>query len=153
MTLLARHAHAAQLYFPAIVRSEHDSPLDALIAACVPRPEAMDLVTASWAARDANCLLAFLEGGRAIVVLRTPAGRWAACNAFVGSLYATSQEAFQRLGKLRKPHRQAYVASLPMECIDHAMQGNLPADAADGDDHASSARRMPETLVGNAQQQ
>lgn len=141
MTSLARPAHASQLYFPAIVRSEHDSPLDALIAACVPRPEAMDLVAASWAEGDANCLLAFVDGGRTIVVLRTPAGRWAACNAFLGSLYATSQEADQRLGKLCKAHRQAYVASLPSGHIDNATPGNLHVDLADGDDGPRSARR------------
>jgi hypothetical protein len=101
----------------------------------------MDLVAASWAARDAHCLLAFLDGGRAIIVLRTPAGRWVACNAFLGSLYATSQEADQRLEKLRKPRRHAYVASLPGDHIDNATPGNLHADLTDGDEDRRSGRR------------
>ncbi|EXI78456.1 MAG: hypothetical protein AW10_03063 [Candidatus Accumulibacter appositus] len=151
MTSLARRAHPAQLYFPALARSEHDSPLDALIAACVPRPEAMDLVAASWAARDSNCLLAFLDGGRAIAVLRTPAGRWATCNAFLDHLYASSQDAHRRLEKRCKRHRQAYVVSLPVGRIDHATLGKLLADVADGD--ANSVRRTtPKTLVGTDQQ-
>ena len=140
MTSLARQA--AHLYFPAIVRSEHDSPLDALVAACVPRPEAMDLVAASWADRYSNCLLAFVDGGRPVVVLRTPAGRWAACNALLGSLYATAHEADQRLEKLRKPRREAYVVSLPRGHIHPATPGNLLAKLAAGDaDEEISVRR------------
>jgi hypothetical protein len=88
----------------------------------------MDLVAASWADRYSNCLLAFVDGGRPVVVLRTPAGRWAACNAFLGSLYATAHEADQHLEKLRKPRREAYVVSLQRGHIHTATPGNLLAN-------------------------
>ena len=64
-------------YFPAIVRVECDSPIDALVAACIPRHEAMDLVAASWSKGGTACIVATLDGGRQVVVLRTPEGRWA----------------------------------------------------------------------------
>jgi hypothetical protein len=114
----------------------------------------MDLVAASWADRDSNCLLAFVDGGRPVVVLRTPAGRWAACNAFLGSLYATAQEADQHLGKLRKPRRQAYVVSLPRDHIHTATPGNLLGKLAAGDaDEEISATQNPETPACNHRQQ
>jgi hypothetical protein len=99
-------------YFPAIVRVERDSPIDALVAACIPRDEAMDLVAASWAKGGAACLVATLDGGRQVVVLRTPEGRWAACNAFLGDLCATHQEADRRLCQLLKRSREGYVVCL-----------------------------------------
>ena len=102
----------------------------------------MDLVAASWADRYSNCLLAFVDGGRPVVVLRTPAGRWAACNAFLGSLYTTSQAADQHLGKLRRIRRQTYLVSLPMTHIDTARSVNLRAKLASGAaDQERSARR------------
>ncbi|WP_313951522.1 hypothetical protein [Accumulibacter sp.] len=104
---------AGHAYFPAIVRTEHDSPIDALVAACVPRHEAMNLVAASWADEDSSCLVASVDGGRPVVVLRTPGGRWAACNAFVAVLYSTPQQADRRLGELLKGQRHGYVACLP----------------------------------------
>jgi len=97
-------------YFPAIVRTELDSPIDALVALCVPRREAMDLVAASWPQSGACCLLATVDGGRPVVVLRTPQGRWAACNAFLNDLSATWQDADRRLHQLLKRHRHGYVA-------------------------------------------
>lgn len=69
-------------YFPAIVCAIFDSPIDALVALCVPRDEAMDLVAAFWGEGDAVCIVATLDGGRPVAVLQTPEGRWAACNAF-----------------------------------------------------------------------
>ncbi len=99
-------------YFPAIVRVECDSPIDALVAACIPRHEAMDLVAASWSKGGTACIVATLDGGRQVVVLRTPEGRWAACNAFLGKLCATRQEADRRLSQLLKHSRQGYVVCL-----------------------------------------
>lgn len=97
-------------YFPAIVCAIFDSPIDALVALCVPRDEAMDLVAAFWGEGDAVCIVATLDGGRPVAVLQTPEGRWAACNAFLGELCATPQEAGRRLDKLLRRGRQGYVA-------------------------------------------
>ncbi|WP_300454717.1 hypothetical protein [Accumulibacter sp.] len=100
-------------YFPAIVCGEHDSPIDALVALCVPRAEALDLVAASWWTGEASCLTATLDGGRTVAVLRTLEGRWAACHAFFGDLSTTPEGAAQRLKKRLKPWRRGYVACLP----------------------------------------
>jgi hypothetical protein len=100
-------------YFPAIVRVECDSPIDALVALRIPRHEAMDLFVASWTEVESNCLVAILEGGRPVVVMRTPEGRWAACNAFLSDLCASREEADRRLRKLLKRRRRGYVACLP----------------------------------------
>lgn len=129
MNSLARRD--AQLYFAAIVRSEHDSPLDALVASCVPRHEAMELMAASWACPGSHCLLALVDGGRPVVVLRTPTGRWAACNAFLGQLYATWQEADQRRAKLGKPCRQSYVVRFPAGRIGNPAPLAEPAPLSD----------------------
>lgn len=80
-------------YFPAIVRAERDSPVDALVAACVPQHEALDLVVAAWWQPAAYYLLATIEGGRSVVVVPTPDGRWAACNAFLDEMCRTAEEA------------------------------------------------------------
>ncbi|HRE72780.1 hypothetical protein [Accumulibacter sp.] len=137
MNSLAKQA--AHLYFPAIVRSEHDSPLDALVAACVPRPEAMNLVAASWADSESTCLLAVVDGGRPVVVLRTQAGRWAACNAFLGSLHATWQGADRQLRKGRQ--RQVYVVSVQKGRIHRPVPEDLLADPVlGGEDDSASAR-------------
>lgn len=99
-----------QRYFPAIVCCECDSPIDALVALCVPRDEAMDLVAASWHHGAGVCLLATVDGGRHVVVMRTPAGRWAACNAFPEPGFATPAEAERELKKLLKRDRRGIVA-------------------------------------------
>lgn len=99
-------------YFPAIVCIVCDSPIDALVALCVPRKEAMELVTASWGSSEAACLVAILHGGRPVAVLLTPEGRWAACNAFLDELFATPQEAGKRLDTLIKRGRRGYVGYL-----------------------------------------
>jgi len=96
-------------YFPAIVCVVCDSPIDALVALCVPRKEAMELVAASWHNDAAACLVATLHGGRPVAVLLTPEGRWAACNAFLDEIFATPQEAAQRLDRLLKRGRRGYV--------------------------------------------
>lgn len=96
-------------YFPAIVCIVCDSPIDALVALCVPRDEAMALVTASWGESEAGCIVATLHGGRPIAVLPTPEGRWAGCNAFLDEFFATPQEAGRRLDKLLKRGRMGYI--------------------------------------------
>ena len=100
-------------YFPAIVCVVCDSPIDALVALCVPRDEAMMLVTASWGSGETECIVATLHGGRPIAVLRTPEGRWAACNAFLDEMFATPQEAGRRLDRLLRRGRRGYVGYLP----------------------------------------
>lgn len=99
-------------YFPAIVCIVCDSPIDALVALCVPRKEAMELVAASWWNDEAECIVATLHGGRPVAVLLTPEGRWAACNAFLGELFATPQEASRRLAELLRRGRRGYVGRM-----------------------------------------
>ena len=96
-------------YFPAILCVECDSPIDALIALCVPRDEAMDLVAASWDDDPSASLMATLDGGRNVAALRTPEGRWAACNAFLDYACSTPREAERQLQKLLKRGRRGYV--------------------------------------------
>jgi hypothetical protein len=97
-------------YFPAIVCIVCDSPIDALVALCVPRGEAMMLVTASWHGdTDTACIIATLHGGRTIAVLRTMEGRWAACNAFLDEMFATPQDARRKLNRLLRRGRHGYV--------------------------------------------
>ena len=100
-------------YFPAVVCAECDSPIDALLALCVPRDEAMDLVAASWRNDECECILTTVDGGRSVAALRTPAGRWAACHAFLEHASATRSEAERQLRKLLKRGRQGYVGELP----------------------------------------
>lgn len=100
-------------YFPAVVCVECDSPIDALLALCVPRDEAMDLVAASWRGDECECILTTVDGGRSVAALRTPAGRWAACHAFLEHASATRSEAERQLRKLLKRGRQGYVGELP----------------------------------------
>jgi hypothetical protein len=96
-------------FFPAIVCTVCDSPIDALVALCVPRAEAMMLFTASWRSGETECIMATLHGGRPIAVIHTPEGRWAACNAFLDEFFATPQEAGRRLDRLLKRGRHGYV--------------------------------------------
>jgi hypothetical protein len=100
-------------YFPAIVCAEHDSPIDALISLCVPFDEAMDLVAASWRNEWGGCLVATIDGGRVVAVLRTGEGRWAACNAFLDYCSPTPREAERQLTKLLKRGRKGMVGLLP----------------------------------------
>lgn len=97
-------------YFPAIVCVVCDSPIDALVALCVPRDEAMMLVTASWKnSGEAECLIATIHGGRTIAALHTLDGRWAACNAFVDEIFATPLGASRKLDRLLRRGRRGYV--------------------------------------------
>ena len=99
-------------YYPAIVCAEYDSPIDALIGLCVPHDEAMNLVVAFWRSAGNSSLLATLDGGRTVAALRTPAGRWAACNAFVDKACRTPEAARHELDKLLKRGRSGYVGVL-----------------------------------------
>jgi len=107
-----KNSVAAHCYFPAIVCVECDSPIDALIALCVPRDEAMDLVAASWRNGESTCVLATVDGGRSVAALRTPEGRWAACNAFLDKRCKSPQEAQRELDKLLKRGRRGYIGVL-----------------------------------------
>lgn len=99
-------------YFPAIACLECDSPIDALVALCVPRDEATDLVMASWRQDAGVSIIAVLDGGRSVAVLPTPDGRWAACNAFLDEPCATPQAAERRLQSLLRRGRHGYVGVL-----------------------------------------
>ena len=108
-------------YFPALLCTLCDSPIDALVALCVPRDEAMDLVAASWnsvqpsdqPSDQTTCLLATLDGGRTVAALRTEQGRWAACHAFHELACTTRRDAERALSKLLKRGRRGYVGVLP----------------------------------------
>ena len=102
----------APLYFPAIVCVECDSPIDALVALCVPRDEAMDLVAASWRGNQPACVVATVDGGRKVAALRTPEGRWAACNVFLDPCFATPGEAERELSKLLRRGRRGRIGML-----------------------------------------
>lgn len=106
--------HVARRYFPAILCVECDSPIDALITLCVPRDEAMNLVSASWDSEQSTSLVSTLDGGRTVAVLPTPEGRWAACNAFLDHACSTPREAAHQLQKLLKRGRRGYVGVLPV---------------------------------------
>jgi hypothetical protein len=99
-------------YFPAIVCIVCDSPIDALVALCVPRKEAMELVTTSWQGDETGCIVATLHGGRPVAALLTPEGRWAACNVFLDELFVTPQEASRRLAELLRRGRRGYVGQV-----------------------------------------
>ena len=111
-------------YFPAIVCSEHDSPLDALLALCVARDEVMDLVVAAWlsgadggaggeSGGGIECIVAQADGGRDVAALRSPQGRWLACNAFLDSCCATLFDAERALSKRQKRGRRGCIGVLP----------------------------------------
>ena len=70
------------------------------------------------------------DGGRPVAVLRTPAGRWVACNAYLADLCATPGQAAQRLEKLLKSARRGYVACLAMDRAKAHAAGVLSAQPA-----------------------
>ncbi len=99
-------------YFPAIICAEFDSPIDALVSLCVPQDEAMNLVAASWRSGEFACVVATIDGGRSVASLRTPEGRWAACNAFLDYSCPTRGEAERQLHQLLKRGRKGCVGVL-----------------------------------------
>jgi hypothetical protein len=101
-----------EVYFPAVIRAEYDSPVDALVGLGVPRDEVMDLLAAAWADGAARCVLARLDGGRRVAAILLSGGRWAACNAFVEESCATPREAWRRLEKLAKRGRRGTIGAL-----------------------------------------
>ena len=105
-------------YFPAVLCLLCDSPIDALVALCVPRDEAMELVAASWASGQSACVLATLDGGRTVAALRTEQGRWAACNAFHEQACATRHDAERALKKLLGRGRRGYVGTIQQTAFD-----------------------------------
>ncbi|MDR1660860.1 MAG: hypothetical protein LBR95_00275 [Azoarcus sp.] len=106
-----------EIYFPAVIRAEYDSPVDALVGLRVPRDEAMDLLAAAWADGAARCILARIDGGRHVAAILLPDGRWAACNAFVEECCATPREAKRRLEKLAKRGRRGTIGAM---CVARA---------------------------------
>ena len=112
----------ARAYLPAIVRAEFDSALDALLALTVPRGEAMDLLVASWLSVEPDCLLATIDGGRPVVVLRTTDGRWAACNAFLHHSCSSHADAERRLRRLLRRRQRGCVACLPAVVVAFASE-------------------------------
>ena len=100
-------------YCPVIVCAEYDSPIDALLGMHVALDEAMDLVAAAWHAGQASCVLACVDGGRAVAAVSLESGRWAGGNAFPEMASASRREAERRLGKLIKRGRRGMVAEIP----------------------------------------
>jgi len=99
-------------YLPAVIRSEHASALDALLALDLPRDEAMDLLVAAWP-QSGLAIVTASEGGRAVAAVPLAGGRWAACNAFPEHLAETPDEAGRRLRRLVKRGRHGIVACVP----------------------------------------
>ena len=96
-------------YLPAIVCAEYDSPIDALISLHVVYDEAMDRVAAAWQEGAVSCVVATVDGGRAVAAIRQPNGRWAACNAFPEHACASRRDAERMLKKLVKRGRRGCV--------------------------------------------
>ena len=125
-------ANLQRRYFPALICSEHDSPIDALLALCVARDEVMDLVTAACLAGEAGgegvaCVVAQADGGRDVAALRAAHGRWLACNAFVDSCCATAFDAERALDKRRKRGRRGCVGVLPAAPVVPVTDEKKPA--------------------------
>lgn len=102
----------AIFFLPAIIRSEHDSALDALVALDLPRDEAMDLTVAAWGGAEGAglAILASVNGGRPVAAVPLPGGRWAACNVYVEHAAQNRNEAGRRLQKLLRRGRRGIVA-------------------------------------------
>lgn len=107
-------------FLPVAICSVHDSPIDALAAMHVPYDEAMDLVAAWWRNDQSTCIVAVVDGGRAVAAVRLLDGRWAAGNAFPGDLCTTEQEALRRLGKRLKRGRRGTVGVIDIKMPAHS---------------------------------
>ena len=99
-------------YIPAVVCGEFDSPIDALIGMHVPQDEAMELVAAAWHRGQGRCVVASVDGGRAVAAIGLPGGRWAGCNAFPEHACTTLAAAERTLKKLVKRGRQGCVGEV-----------------------------------------
>ena len=120
---------ATTLFFPCLICAEFDSPIDALISLCVPLDEARDLVAASCLfglhgeLNGAPCLITQINGGRAVAALRTPHGRWAACNAFLHQAKTSQSEAERVLNTLLKRGRRGLIGVMSAENPEPACMG------------------------------
>ena len=99
-------------YLPAIICAVFDSPIDALVGVHVAHDEAMELVAAAWHRGHATCVLAEVDGGRAVAAIRLADGRWAACNVFPEALCASLADAERQLKKRLKRRRQGCIGCL-----------------------------------------
>ena len=106
------------LYFPAVICAEYDSPIDALIGLHVPQDEAQDLVAAAWSSGDARCIVAHVDGGRSVAAIRLPNGRWAACNAFPEHHCVSRPDAERRLSKLLKRGKRGLLGTLRKRSVN-----------------------------------
>ncbi len=106
-------------YLPVAICAVLDSPIDALAAMHVPHDEVMNLVAAWWCNNQSTCIVAVVDGGRAVAAVQLPDGRWAAGNAFVGDVSATEPEAQRRLKKRLKRGRCGVVGVLDTKMPAH----------------------------------
>ena len=102
----------AIFFLPGIIRSEHDSALDALVTQEQTREKAMDLMVAAWGGAEGAglAILASVDGGRPVAAVPLPGGRWAACNVYVEHAASSRSEAGRRLQKLLRRGRHGIVA-------------------------------------------
>ena len=112
-----RPAQCREIYFPASICAEYDSPVDALAGLRVPRDEAMDLLAAAWAGGCGPCVVARIDGGRQVAAILLASGRWAACHVFAGHVCTTPHEAERRLEKLLRRGRRGTVGAALAESI------------------------------------
>ena len=103
---------SAPRYLPAIVCAVYDSPIDALIGMHLPQDEAMEVVAAAWHRGQTRCVLAEVDGGRAVAAILSEDGRWYGCNAFPEPPCASLADAERQLKKLAKRGRQGCVGRL-----------------------------------------
>ena len=108
------------LYFPAVICAEYDSPIDALIGLHVPQDEAQDLVAAAWSSGDARCIVAHVDGGRSVAALCLSDGRWAACNAFLEHSCVSRLDAERRLSKLLKRGKRGLLGTLRKRSVNES---------------------------------
>ncbi|HOL64563.1 MAG TPA: hypothetical protein PLB97_04425 [Accumulibacter sp.] len=111
-------AGAEFVYFPATIRLECDSPLDALIRAGVGQHAALNLIVAAWDKQETDCLLANIDGGRHVVVTRLPGERWVACHPWLMDPCASIQEAEKRMQKRRRHQTRGIVVKIARAVID-----------------------------------
>ena len=99
-------------FLPAIICAEFDSPIDALLSLHVPQEEVMDAMVAAWHGGATGCVLAVVDGGRAVAAIRLESGRWAGCNAFPAHVCASLPMAERQLRKLVKRGRRGCIGVL-----------------------------------------